>query len=205
MGTLTLLKSRIASDLKRTDLTDRIAYAIADAVDEYKAKRFHFNQIRGTFSTAAGTEFYTTSTIPTDIGEVDALTITVNGRRYRLDKWAFGSHEDIASMTTSQGQPTAWSWYAQQIRMYPIPDNTYTVTISYLQRIDLQATDGGETVWTTQAENLIRACAEKILYRDHLQNPQMAAAAQSAEAAAYRRLMREAQQLDSGCLAASGI
>ncbi len=185
--------------------SDAVAYAIADAVAEYKGKRFAFNQARDTFDTTAGTEFYTTSVIPADIGEIDSLTITVNGRRYQLDKWPFGYHERMSNMITSRGQPTAWSWYAQQIRLYPIPDATYTVTISYLQRIDLQALDADSSVWTTQAENLIRACAEKILYRDVIQNPAMYAAAQMAERDAYRRLMREAQQLDSGSLASSGM
>lgn len=208
MGTLTLLKSRVASDLARGDLTsssDEVAYAISDAVAEYKGKRFAFNQARDTFDTTAGTEFYTSTTIPTDIGEVDALTISVSGRRYKLDKWAFAYHEQMSNMVTSRGQPTAWSWYAEQIRLYPIPDATYTVTISYLQRIDLQALDAESSVWTTQAENLIRACAEKILYRDVIRDASMFAAAQSAERDAYRRLMREAQQLDTGSLAPSGI
>lgn len=205
MGTLTLLKSRIASDLKRTDLTAHIAYAIADAVDEYKGKHFHFNQARDTFDTVAGTEFYTTSSIPTDIGQIDALTLTTGGNRYLMQRISFDRHEEMAVSTTATGQPSCWSWYAQQLRLYPIPDAVYTLTISYLQRIDLQADDGTETVWTTQAENLIRACAEKILYRDVLQAPQLAATAQSAEAAAYRRLMREARQFDSCILQPSGM
>lgn len=205
MGSLTLLKSRIASDLKRTDLTTHIAYAIADAVGEYKGKHFHFNQARDTFSTVAGTEFYTTTSIPDDIGEIDALTLTTGGNRYVMQRVSFDRHETMAVSTTATGQPSCWSWYAQQLRLYPIPDAVYTVTISYLQRIDLQTDDGAETVWTTQAENMIRACAEKILYRDVLQAPQLASLAQSAESAAYRRLMREAHQFDGCTLQPSGI
>lgn len=205
MATYSTLKSRIALDLKRNDLTARIEYAVADAVAQYQATRFAFNQRRTTFNTAAGTEFYDTGTIPDDIGEIDALTLTVNGRRVVLDKSPFSVSEWANSSTTSQGQPRTWAWYAQQLRLYPVPDATYTLTLSYLQRIDAPAVDGDSNVWTNEAEPLIRAAAERIVYRDSLRNPAGEQAAASAEAAAYRRLKREAWQLDTGRLLPSGI
>lgn len=209
MANLSTLKARIAADLRRNDLTSDIGYAIADAVAEYQGSRFYFNQARDSFTTVAGTEFYESGTdpqdIPDDIAEVDSLTVTVNGRVYQMDKWAFGVSEWINSTSTSRGQPTNWAWYAQKVRLYPVPDNAYTVTISYLQKIAAPTADGDENAWTTEAEILIRSCAKKILYRDVLKNPARAAEAEAAEMNAKRRLKRETFQLDSGYLAASGI
>lgn len=208
MGTLANLKSRIAQDLKRTDLTTHIAGAIEDAIADYNGRRFAFNQVRATFVTVAGTEFYAAgagaSDIPVDVAEVDGLTITVGGRLVMLRKWSFSAGEGVNSTSTLRGQPTCWSWYANKVRLYPIPGAVYTLTMSYLQRIQIPSADGNSNVWTTEAEQLIRACAEKILYRDVLASPRTLAA-QNAEQMAYRRLKREALQLDTGSLAPSGI
>ena len=209
MPTLTTLKARVALDLRRTDLTADIANAITDAVALYQGSRFVFNQARDTFVTVAGTEFYEAGTdpedIPTDVMEVDALSIAVNGTRYVLDKRGFAYGEWINSTTTSRGRPLSWSWYAQKIRLYPIPDAAYTVTISYLQKIDIPASDGSSNVWTTEAETLIRAAAVRIICRDVTGHYRKAEAAGEAEMRALARLKREAKQLESGYLLPSGI
>lgn len=44
MTTLTAMKSRIAEEFRRDDLTDDIANAITTAIDAYKYERFSFNQ-----------------------------------------------------------------------------------------------------------------------------------------------------------------
>lgn len=206
MATLGSLKARLASDFNRADLTDAIDGAIADAIAEYQSRRFHFNQARDTFETTADTEFYGTDVIPADIAEIDALTVTVDGRRVRLIPWSFSVGEGVnAISSTATGHPLAWSWYAEQIRLYPIPDATYTVTISYLQKIDAPASDGASNAWTGEAERLIRACAAKIIWRDKVRNQAQAAASEAEEMRQLRKLRREANKLDTGCLAGSGF
>lgn len=209
MPSLAILKSRIATDLHRSDLTTAIASAVSDAIAEYQGRRFHFNQVRDTFVTVAGQEFYAEGSdpddIPDDIAELDAVTATINGRRCKLHPRSFGASEQISTMTTARGQPTHFAWYAQQLRLYPIPDGVYTVTLSYLQRIGVPAADGDSNAWTTEAEQLIRAAAKKALCRDYLRDQEGESAAERAESAALRRLKREALQLDTGALAPSGI
>lgn len=209
MPSLSTLKSRIASDLSRSDLTSQIANAIADAVAEYQVRRFWFNQARDTFITVAGTEFYVSGSdpedIPTDIAEIDSLTVTQGTTKYTLDPIGFTAGETLSSNTSSRGRPLFFSWYAQQIRLYPVPDAEYTVTISYLQKIDIPGSDGSSNVWTTEAEALIRAAAKRYLFRDVLRNYQAASAAMEAEAVALRRLKRGSQQLETGSLMPSGF
>lgn len=197
MSTIAEMKDRIAREIHRDDLSAEIAEAIADAVTDYQHVRFAFNQVRDTFVTVAGTEFYTSATIPNDIGEVDSLTVEVNGRKVFLPAWPFSVMEKIQTTTNSRGQPQAWSWYAEQIRFYPIPDAAYTVTVSYLQRLPVP-TD--TNAWTEEAEQLIRHSAKKRISRDYLRDFEGAASAESAESAAFRRLMRESRQLNTGGL-----
>lgn len=203
MTTLAILKARIADELNRTDLTSQIAYAVSDAIALYQVRRFRFNQVRGTFSTVAGTEFYTTSTIPDDIVAVDSLRITVNGRVVTLDPWSFQVMEDISSTSNTRAQPRAWSWYADQIRLYPVPDAVYPLTISYLQRIAAPASDANSNVWTTDAASLIRHAAKRMVYSEVLMNQGDAAACAQSEALEFRRLQRESDILQTGGLRGS--
>lgn len=203
MTTLAILKARVADELNRNDLTNQIGYAVNDAIALYQTRRFRFNQTRATFSTTAGTEFYTTSVIPTDIVEVDSLRITVNGRMVILDKWSYLQMDEIATTTNTRGQPRAWSWYANQIRLYPVPDATYTLTISYLQRIAAPASDTDSNVWTDEAASLIRHSAKRMIYSDVLMNQGDAAACAQSEGLEVRRHQREAEILTTGGLRGS--
>ena len=200
MADLATLKSTIERQIHRSDLTTDIASAISSAIKHYQSKRFTFNQTRATFSTVAGTEFYSSLT---DIAEIDAVTVTVNGRKVALSEWGFGEMEVVSTTTNTQGQPWAYSWYAEQIRLYPVPDAVYTITVSYLQKIAEPSTDGTSNEWTTEAEELIRHAAKKRLYRDVTLEPQMAMVAEQAEIEAYRRLMQESQKLTTGGLRAN--
>lgn len=197
MGTLAELKARIAREMNRTDLTTVIAENIADAVADYQSIRFEFNQARASFSTVAGTEFYG-GALPADIGQVDSIVATVNGRRSKLAAWPYTVMERIATTTSAFGEPSAWSWYAKQLRLYPVPDAVYALTLSYVRRIDVPAADGDSNIWTTEAEQLIRHSVKRRIAQNYTRDDEMAQAARAAEGDAYRRLMRDVQQLDTG-------
>ncbi|MGL4559846.1 MAG: hypothetical protein ACRCV5_20305, partial [Afipia sp.] len=87
-----------------------------------------------------------------------------------------------------------------QIRLYPIPDAVYTVTLSYLQKIAEPASDGDSNAWTEEAEELIRASAIRRLRRYDLRDYQGAAAAEAEESMHLRRLTKEARMLSVGPL-----
>lgn len=200
MADLATLKSRIALDLHRSDLTTQIAYAIADAVKHYQSAPLHFNEAIDTFSTVAGTEFYSSLT---SVGSIDEVTATVNGRKVPLDEWTYGYMEAIATTTSTQSQPWAWAWYAEQIRLYPVPDAAYTVTVSYRKKYGVPASDSDSNVWTTEAEQLIRHTAKKYLCRDVTRDAEGALACEAAEGEAYRRLTQDNNRLASGPLRGS--
>ena len=200
MADLATLKSRIASEIHRSDLTSAIAYAIGDAVKQYQSRRFAFNQTRGTFSTAVGTEFYDSLT---DIASIDTVTMTVNGRKVVLDEWPYGYMERINTTTNTNNQPWAWSWYDEKIRLYPIPDAVYPMTVSYVQKVDVPSTDGASNIWTTEAEELIRHAAKKRIYRDVTMDDSGAMKAEMAEAEQLARLTKDSNRLAAGGLRGS--
>lgn len=201
MGTLSALKARMVAELgNRTDLTTPITNAVSDAVAEYQGRRFWFNQASTTFSTVAGTDSYTTATIPDDIAQVDSLRLTSGGSIYALREVAWSWIDDAAINTASRGRPSRWAYYAQSIRLYPTPDAAYTITIKYHQKVDAPSAEGDSNVWTTEAEELIRLSAMRRVYGRHLMNGQQAAQYAAEEARALQRLTRDTHQLETGPL-----
>lgn len=200
MADLATLKSRIASEIHRSDLTDEIAYAISDAVKHYQSKRFAFNQTRGTLTTVSGTEFYDDLT---DVASIDSITLNINARKTVLDQWSYGEMERIATTTNTNNQPWAWSWYDEQIRLYPVPDAAYTLTVSYIQKIDVPSSDSSSNIWTNQAEELIRHAAKKRLYRDVTMDDANAIKAEAAEQEQLARLLKDTNRQVSGGLRGS--
>lgn len=200
MADLATLKSRIASELHRSDLTAQIASAIADAVSHYQTEPFALNQVRGSFNTVAGTEFYNNLT---DVASIDAVTVLVNARKVVLDPWSYLRMEHINSTTNTQSQPWAWAWYDEQIRLYPVPDAVYPLTVSYTQKVGVPASDGDSNIWTTEAEELIRNAAKKRICRDYTMDDQMGMRAEVAEREALARLKKNLNQLSTGGLRGS--
>lgn len=195
--TLTELKAQMVSALQgRSDLSVSISDAISNSIGFYQKKRFAFNQVRDDISTVAGQEFYSSPDIPSDIAEIDSISIEVNGRKVMLDEKSYDWMEKTITSST-QSQPYSWAWYANQIRLYPIPDSAYTLTISYLQVIDEPA-DGDSNAWTTDAAMLIKHAALEGVFRDRLLNVTMSQVHSAIKDREYARLRKESAQLVSG-------
>jgi hypothetical protein len=194
---LTTLKERIADELHRDDLTDQIADAITTAITYYRSKRLEFNQLSASFNTVASQESYTSGDtgFPTDIGQIDVVRITQSGRRIVLDPMEFSELQARSDSATQTNVPSNYAWYAQKLFLYPIPNGIYAVQLSYQQRKSAPASDADTaTVWTNQAEAVIRHCAKKLVRRDVMQDPGYVLSEQ-AEQEAYAVLVDESRQL----------
>lgn len=199
---LTTLKARIASELHRSNLTSEIALAISSAIRFYRSQRFEFNEQQASFNTVAAQEAYTTSVIPDDIGAIDSLRVTANGRVLVLDPMTIHDVQHLNSTSTTNGVPDGFAFYAQQIFLTPIPDAIYAVSVSYQQRKDDPSSDGDDTtVWTNAAEPLIRAHAKRLIARDVMRDVTLMQLMQQAEDEARAMLLDESAQLqDDGPL-----
>lgn len=168
MVTLADLKSRIADDLARSDLTNQIAAAIADAIAHFQTTRFYFNETRATtFQTVSGQTLYSAAdqaNIPLFF-EFDDVFITVTSATYPMRREDADLLEELVSTNGANGDPYAWAWVAQSIRVYPIPNATRTIRIvgAIKQAAPTDDTDS-TNVWITEAFELIRSYAKGLLY-----------------------------------------
>ncbi len=172
------LKRQIADELgDRTDLLSPLSdssltlspieNAIQSAVAKWEREPFYFNETYTTtwFTTVAGQELYTTAdaaTIPTT-PMINELRILISGNNYTLTKRSWQYLDDMSVSPTNRGQPQDWAYFAEQIRVYPIPDAAYPVTASRTTRPTALSADSDANVWTQDAFDLIRSEAKLIL------------------------------------------
>lgn len=177
MTTYSVLRTRISDELVNENLTtDQINNAIQSAIAHYQRQRYYFLESRGqTFATVDAQEFYTSSDNANidDLSLIDELTITVNTLRYPLYPRTWEWIDFVSTTTATEGPPTDYCYYAQQIRLYPIPDQVYTIRISGLIRLATLSADGDSNAWTTDGEELIRNRAKwdlatNILHADDI-------------------------------------
>lgn len=179
MSTLTIMKARIADELARSDLTSQIAYAITDAIEAYEDERFYFNESRTIdLTTVANQEFYDENDLAAfaNLVDIDYVTIFIGDQPFQLVGMTPERAEWSSSNGTSTGQPTWYAYYAEQMRLYPVPNEVWTVKIAGAVKVAPPATDE-ETgnAWMTKAARLIRSRAKLELALHVLHDEEMAA------------------------------
>jgi hypothetical protein len=161
MATFAAMEARIIAELHRDDVAAVVDDYINDAIAHYQRYRFWFNEASATQATVAGTETYNW---PADFVELDSLVITVNATMYSLRQVAPRDIDEMYVNATHRGQPYSFANYKEQFRLYPTPDAVYTLTQYYLKDYTpLTTGSASSNVWTTEAEELIRTRAKKLL------------------------------------------
>lgn len=194
MSTYGTIKSRIASEINRTDLTDQISLSVQSAIQFYEHESFWFNESRDiTFTTVANQEFYDAddSEFIPNLLIIHTVTLTVDSQRYQLTPRTYQQLEEWAVNTSTTGQPTDWAYYDQQLRLYAIPDDAYSVRISARVRFQTLSLDADTNAWMTDAEQLIRARAKVDLFENSLFDTLNADRQRLWEAQALQRLRTE--------------
>lgn len=196
------MRTVIADELVRDDLSTYIARAITTACALWEGKRFYFNEKRFRLATVASQEYYALSSMTNTDGtalstgerllEIDSFTLTYNDQPYRLCEQTQQWFDDNqANATTYTGQPAAYGIFGDQIRFHPIPDAVYQTTISGLARLATLTNDTDTNAWMTDAEALIRNQAKLIIYRDIVRDADGVAIAKDAIAEALDPLQRK--------------
>lgn len=193
--TLGLMIDRIDDELDRGGtITPQIEKAIKSAISHYERKRFWFNEARLTgLVLVSGQEFYTSadnSNIP-NLLYIDTFKVARSSTdKWMLDRMPYEEMEhDSDSETGDGGQPTAFAYYAKQIRLYPIPDVSYSAVVSGVYALsDLSATTD-TNAWMTDGEQLIRARAKWELLTHVIKDAEGAAQMAEAEAKALASMI----------------
>lgn len=184
MTTYGVMKSTIADEIVRDDLSTQIGRAVINAIKQWEVTRFHFNEKRYRILTVAGQEYYDliTPTLLTSSGgavgtgetliELDSITCTISAgqKPYPLTERTQQWMDDNQS-SSYQGQPDSYGFFGDQLRIYPIPNGVFTLNLSTLARLATLSADADTNAWMTDGEVLIREHAKMILYRDVLRDP----------------------------------
>lgn len=201
MSTYGTMQDRIADEINRTNLTSQIQKAIISAIKHYERKRFYFNETRDiTFSLSSSQEFYSASdnsAIP-KLVEIDEVVVTVSNNRYYLTPRTYDYLERISTGQQYTSTPNDYAYYAQKLRVYPIPVEAYPIRISGVQRLDTLSATTDTNAWMTDAEELIRARAKKDLFANVIRNPEEAVVQANLERDAYRILREESNSRQAG-------
>ena len=174
MTTLATLRTRIANDINRTDLTAEINENIITAVGLHNHDLLWIKDERSTATTVASQEFFPS---PTGFVGMRELNITINDYRFPLiRKGVTWMDQQFTSASTYVGRPTHWCYQDDQIRLYPIPDTTYELTAHYFKSLDelsASASGSGTSGWLNipLGEALIRSEAKLQLYTHVIRLP----------------------------------
>lgn len=156
-----------------------IQNAVRSAIAKWEREPFYFNEVysQNLFNTSPGQEFYSSSAagMVANSPGILKLHVLISSNRYTLNVRTWQYLEDVSTNPAVTGQPTEYAYFAEQMRLYPIPNGVYPITLSATQRAAEMTEDGDTSVWTTDAFDLIRSeskliLAQEVLYDDELAN-----------------------------------
>jgi len=174
--TLGDLKTRVAKDLRRSNIAEEIEEAIIGAIRDHDSERFWFNESETYLLTLTpGVDEYTLSPqSPIQefirIDMIRAQQGPGTGPWYTVgngDGNGADTHDDIEEMYSnpSSGQPARFASHdGTVIRFWPTPNLAYPIKIFGHYRIVPLIDDQDSNSWTNEARNLIRFTALKRLF-----------------------------------------
>lgn len=198
MSNFGTLRDRIADELDRTDMTTQIEREIKSAIAYYERRRFWFNEKRIDFATVTSQEWYTSaddSDIP-NLLTLDIAKIAINATtKHDLELLPYAEIEFVSDGgEADEGQPTALAYFQKQIRLYPIPDASYSVVLSGIFALDALSASADTNAWMTDGEALIRQRTRRMIYSNVIRDPELAQEAGRLEAEELRALIEATTQ-----------
>ena len=188
MATYLQLREDISDELADNGAitVDQIKKAVTRSIAHYTRKPWWFTETEITFPTVAGQEYYDTGSIP-NILEIQSVVLDGLSPLREASPAEISLHQ----LTPTRGQPTRYSVFGGKFRLFPIPDNVYTVDILCNAQLPELSVDLDSNAWTTTAEELIRQAAKYRLAADIMQADDVATRAKSMEIQAYDELLAE--------------
>lgn len=165
MATLGTMKTRIADELARADLTDQIARAITSAVDFYGQEAFtdYFYNTSGEQIDTATLQAGNTEIAAGSYGYPGKITAVVfkdGTNRYPLKPITYGEYLDLYTSTATTGTPAYFAQFGGSLWIYPEPASLASFDIHHVQPAGVPTADTRSNFWTTDAEELIRTRAK---------------------------------------------
>jgi hypothetical protein len=186
MPTLFDLKQRIVIETNRDDiaqggeLESLLANAIVRAIEFHADELFWFN--RATVAAETAVEL---ATVAIPAGLRIPLSIAFEGALLRKI-----AAEDMLGLSGG-GRPLLWAEEDGAIRLWPVPDAIYPLTVTGVAELGVP---DGANEWTEAGCDLIAARVRMLLFRDTFRDLEGVQLAASAEEEALARLRRETRR-----------
>jgi hypothetical protein len=218
MSTFGTMQARIGEETRRPELLAETQAAIVDAIRLYETQSFWFNGVREGASVLQEDDGSTLTTEDGSPLQVDDALRTVPGQEFYTDQdygaiglmphitkivlQAFGTvryalrpqtsnwMDDHSVSTSWRGMPTDYNWSAGALRLYPIPNGVYPLTIVGTGTFVSPANDADTSPWFVEGERLIRCAAKRILYAETIRDPDMAMMERQNEIEVFEALKR---------------
>lgn len=179
------IKAAIADDIDDPmgEYTAQIARAVLASIRYCERKTYYFNETRDvTFSTVNGQEWYgaaDNANIPTLVHIAAVWSEDSSGDRDQILYMRPEEMELLSDNSASRGEPYAYTYFGQRIRIYPIPDATvYTIRLQLgPYRLTTLSSDTDTNAWLSEAYDMVKARAKYILAKDTLKDAAIAAEA----------------------------
>lgn len=188
MASYLQLRQRIATELSRGDLdeggelNDLLKTHVSRACEHYADTKFWFNSLVTTATTSAGTE---TVAVPATIRIVERVTVPAYDRELREVTLVELDDGD------EQALPDTYAYYNDNLKLYPVPDASYTLNVYGVYQIAAPSADADTNVWTTEAQDLIVGRVKFTLCRGVFRDAEGATLAAAETTEALARLQRE--------------
>lgn len=160
MPTLADIKTRVQTEMVRSDLSTTLAAQlllhIQQACEYYSNQKFWFNALVASTTTTSNQQDIT---IPAGFRIVERVTIPAY--KTELREFILTGQDDYPVYSV----PQIYSYYNDKLRLYPIPNATYTLNFYGIAQVDPPAVDGDSSIWTNEAFDLICAHTKMTLYR----------------------------------------
>lgn len=205
MSDTSALKARIASELGRAltlaygnsgeTFETAINREINAAIRHYESGRFRWNERNNVewTTTVAGTRTYS---LPADFLRMDTLKLVRNNQYQKIKRasWEAIDDKDLFVSGSSRGIPCEFAIHGNQLRLYPVPQDAYTLVGSYIARTLPTSLSGSYTAqipfgsysltvtstashnnrvngWTTDGADLIKARAKAAVQINYMKVP----------------------------------
>lgn len=181
------MQNRIARELRHessafvSGIQTEIKENIRSAIQHYENDEYWFNQRRATRNSVAGQEWYA---VPLDFIVFVNLSFTDNDIKTTLEPRSYDELEEMSNASL-RARPQYYCLFDQQFRLYPIPDQSYVLTLAYTRKL-WPIRDGVEVVggtlsedndtnaWLTDAETLIRSKTKAYICNHVIDEPRLA-------------------------------
>jgi hypothetical protein len=175
MATLGTMRTRIADELQidATTYAVDIDRAIFSSIKKYENKDFWFLEAAPVTVLFTATSMYDLSVLVPDRSEIKSLRLHVDPSNGGMGTMFLKTQEELIDMdfdTNFTGQPCYWAIHHNTLMIMPKPQRTFTAQVWYSLRNSMTASASASSVWTTEAEEMIRLTAEVDILENRIKD-----------------------------------